>query len=223
VERGLEPGYPSGCCITGAEKLWPHQRDRVVRAFGSPVHERYGSRDVGLVGLQLEPWTSTAYELDWANLLVEPASSDGVADILVTKLHADVHPMIRYRIGDMGHFSPDARPGHPAFRLQEVIGRRVDRLRRADGGWFHGLSVPHLMKDFPVRDFQVVQAQNGDIDILLVPGRDYDSSHGEGIARIIRNNVGPLAVTVRLVEEIPRIGAAKWRPVISHVAGEAPS
>jgi phenylacetate-CoA ligase len=221
LERGLKPAYPSRCCITGGEKLWPHQRDRVMRAFGRPVHERYGSREIGFIGFQVDPARSLAFEVDWANIYAEPAEGTVESDILVTKLHADAQPMIRYRIGDVGHFQQGATPGRPALLLEAVAGRRVDGLYRPDGGWFHGIGIPHLMKDLPIRDFQVVQGEDFTIDVYVVPASGYEMKHGMLVADTLRGNVGGVDVRVRQVAEIPRTAANKWRPVVSHVRPEA--
>ncbi|HEY7546151.1 MAG TPA: hypothetical protein VID27_14765, partial [Blastocatellia bacterium] len=55
LERGYRPTYPSRCFVTGAEKLLPAHREAIERAFGRPVHERYGGRDVGYIAFQMEP------------------------------------------------------------------------------------------------------------------------------------------------------------------------
>ncbi|MFY9556973.1 MAG: hypothetical protein WAV47_19865, partial [Blastocatellia bacterium] len=67
LERGHRPHYPTSCFVTGAEKLLPHHRDAIQAAFGRPVHERYGGRDVGYVAFQMNPRHDLAYEVDWAN------------------------------------------------------------------------------------------------------------------------------------------------------------
>jgi phenylacetate-CoA ligase len=115
LERGHRPDYPTRCFVTGAEKLLPGHRERVDAAFGRPVHERYGSREVGPMGFQYHPAESHAYEIDWANVLLEPELESETCPILVTKLHADGMPMLRYRIGDIGRFpSPRCGGGGPS-------------------------------------------------------------------------------------------------------------
>ena len=114
LSRNYKPNYPTRCCVTGGEKLWSrHRRSLIEEAFGRPVYERYGSRDAGCLGVQLEPG-SLEYTIDWSYTFVEPELPEPESPILVTKLHADGMPMIRYRIGDMGHFllravNPDTR------------------------------------------------------------------------------------------------------------------
>lgn len=221
---GAPPAYPGSCFVTGAEKLFPEQRARVQSAFGRLVHERYGGRDFGLVGFQLDPARTLDFTVDWANALVEPEGApdaDGIASLLVTKLHGDGMPMLRYRIGDMARFPAGARAGHPAFRLHEIVGREADRLWLPDGTWAHGLGFPHLLKDFPVRDFQVVQRASYDVEIRIVADGGFDDSHESAILRLVRANLPGVTVTLHRVTEIPRTKANKWRPVMSEAVAPA--
>ena len=97
------------CFVTGAEKLFPEHRKTIEEVFGKPVHERYGGRDFGLLGIQTNPHENLEYTIDWAWALVEPETDEENSPILVTKLHADGMPMLRYRVGDIGKFPAKAK------------------------------------------------------------------------------------------------------------------
>jgi phenylacetate-CoA ligase len=221
---GPPPRYPGRAFVTGAEKLLPHHRERVEAVFGRPVHERYGSRDVGLVGFQTDPARTLDFEVDWANLLVEPETSGGTASLLVTRLHADGMPMLRYRIGDRARFADDARPGWPAFVLHEVVGRETDRLWLPAGGWVDGLMLPHLMKDHPVRTFQVAQAADYSVTVRVVPLAGFTETTRERIRRAVADSLRGVPVAVQAVDEIAPTRSGKGRPVVSDAApaGSAP-
>jgi phenylacetate-CoA ligase len=181
------------------------------------VHERYGSRDIGLIGFQTDPARSLDFEVDWANVLVEPETKDASSPILVTKLHADAMPMLRYRIGDIGRFPNESALGLPALTLHEVVGRDTDRIRLPGGRWMHGLGFPHLMKDYPVRDFQVLQRRDLSVEIRVVARGDFTDESRRGILETVRANVSGVPVDLLLVDDIPRVKANKRRPVISEV------
>ncbi|HEX4934190.1 MAG TPA: hypothetical protein VFV33_13465, partial [Gemmatimonadaceae bacterium] len=217
LDRGLRADYPTHRIVTGGEKLWGHQRARVEQAFAVPVHERYGSREIGLIAMQLEPQRTLAFEVDWLNLLVEPETDDPESPILVTKLQADAMPMIRYRIGDMARFPAGSRPGHPAFALDEVLGRTLDRLHLPDGRWLHGIGIAHLMKDFPLREFQIRQQPDFALEVFLVPNEGYESAHGAQILEVLAQNLPGLPMALRLVDAVPHSRSNKWRPVHSLV------
>ena len=215
--RGWRPSYPTQCFVTGAEKLTPMVRELVQGVFGRPVHERYGSRDVGLIAFQTDPSRSLALEVDWANVLIEPETDEPVSSILVTKLHADGMPMLRYRIGDIARFPAGSRPGHPAFALDEVLGRDLDRIWLPDGRWIHGIEFPHMMKDQPVREYQVVQTDDTSVTVRLVPTPAFGEDNRAGILRTLRANLDGLSVQVELCEALPRTRANKLRAVVSEI------
>jgi len=215
--RGWRPSYPTQCFVTGAEKLMPGDRALIQSVFGRPIHERYGSRDVGLIAFQVDPDRSLELEIDWASVLIEPDSRDPVASILVTKLHGDGMPMLRYRIGDLARFPAGSRPGHPTFELDEVLGRELDRIWLPDGRWIHGIEFPHMMKDHPVRQYQIVQTDDASVTVRLVPAPTFGEDDRVDILRTLHANLDGLAVSLELCEALPRTRANKVRFVVSEI------
>ena len=219
LSRGYKPNYPTRCMITGAEKLWSRHRNLIEEAFGRPVHERYGSRDAGCLGVQLDPANPLEYTLDWSFTLVEPelaqAESPSDSPILVTKLHADGMPMIRYRIGDIGRFPAGSKPGHPAFTLSDVMGRVIDRIALPDGRWVAGQEVPHLLKDYPVREFLFLQRQDRSVELQIVPQQEFSNERLQEIENILKANLPGLPIKIEFKESVVRTKSNKWRPVIS--------
>lgn len=215
--EGEVPGYPTRCLVTGAEKLMTHDRERVQEVFGRPVHERYGSRDVGLIGFQTDAPHDLSYEIDWSNVLVEPLNDEPMSPILITKLHGDAMAMIRYRTGDLGRFPEGSKPGHPVFRLEEVVGREVDRIWLPDGGWFHAVGIPHMMKDLPVRHFRLVQEADYSITMEVVVEPEFTDRHRGEILTTLAANVPGVSIDVQVRKDLPRTASGKLRPVISRV------
>jgi phenylacetate-CoA ligase len=216
LARGHKPSYPTGCLITGGEKLWSRHRSLINEAFGVPVHERYGSRDAGCLGVQLDP-NSLAYTIDWSYTMVEPELPGPESPILVTKLRADAMPMIRYRIGDVGRFDAGSKPGHPTLVLSDVLGRELDRIAMPDGRWVAGQQVPHLLKDYPVREFLFWQREDHSVELQLVPQKEFDEHSLNKIMQILTANLPGLPIRIELKESVVRTKSNKWRPVISEV------
>ncbi len=217
-ENKLRPvNYPRTCFVTGAEKLFLEHRKIIEEVFQKPVHERYGGRDFGVAGMQTNPQNTLNYEIDWAWTLVEPETSETTSPILVTKLQADAMPLIRYRVGDVGKFPENATIGHPTFTVKEVVGRELDRIWLSADKWIHGAEMPHLLKDFNIREFVFVQAEDYSVELQVVPKEQFTEEDRLQILQAIRTNLKNLTADVRLVEEIPRTKANKWRPVISEV------
>ena len=215
--QGYTPNYPTKCFITGAEKLWSRHRDLIGTAFRVPVHERYGARDVGPLGMQMNPTRTLAFTLDWPTCFVEPESDAPESPILITKLQADGMPMIRYRLGDVAHFPTGSRPGHPAFELKEVIGRITDRVWLSDSGWISGIQIPHLLKDYPIREFLLLQRLDYSVELQIVPQPGFDEDMRSEILQTLSANLPGLRLLIKLTDSIIRNKGNKWRPVISEV------
>lgn len=217
-ENNIRPqNYPRICFVTGAEKLYPEHRKAIEEVFGKPVHERYGGRDFGGVAIQTNPRENLDFEIDWAWALVEPEKAEENSSILVTKLHADGMPMIRYRVGDIGKFPLGSQPGHPVFLLQEVVGRELDRIWLPDGKWISGAQLPHLLKSCAVREFMFVQNEDYNVELQIVPKNDFGEKQKQEILQTIGANLKGIKITLNLLEKIPRTKANKWRPVITKV------
>ncbi|HKD78890.1 MAG TPA: hypothetical protein VKH81_04305 [Candidatus Angelobacter sp.] len=222
-ENNLRPSYPRRCIVTGAEKLYDSQREAAENVFRKPIYERYGSRDAGMIGIQQEIPRSRDFIVDWPNLLVEPETTAPDTAILVTKLHADGMPMIRYRTGDVGMFPMGSNPGHPAFRILGVVGRETEKIWLPNGSFIHGIQFPHLFKEFPVREFMVLQAEDYSITVQVVPGPKFAQDSKSSILDMICRNLPGIPVTITLVDYIAKTQANKWRPVVSHVPGRTDS
>lgn len=217
LANNYKPNYPTRCSITGGEKLWSRHREMIEKAFGRPVHERYGSRDAHCIGVQLHPEQSLEYTVDWANVLVEPQTSAADSPVLITKLQADAMPMLRYELGDIVRFPAASQPGHPTFVLPDVMGRVLDRILLPNGNWVTGIEVPHLLKDFPVREFLFLQRADHSVQLQLVPQQGFDDTSLRGIRDTLAANLPGLQIEIELKESVVRTKSNKWRPVISEV------
>jgi phenylacetate-CoA ligase len=213
----VQPDYPTRCMVTGAEKLMAEQRELIERTFGRPVHERYGSRDLGVIAFQLHGEASGAFQVDWSNLMVEPETSERASSLLITKLHGDGMPMLRYRVGDVARFPASDRPGFPSFVLREIQGRITDRLWLPDGSWVDGSEFPHMMKDHPVLDFQAVQRQDMSVEVSVIPAAGFSDESRHTILTTLMTNLRGVEIHLKEVEQIPRSASNKWRPVRTEV------
>lgn len=171
--------------------------------------------------MQLDPAHSLEYTVDWANTFIEPERSQSESAILVTKLQADAMPMIRYRLGDIGRFPAGSKPGHPTFVLLDVMGRVIDRISLPDGRWVAGQEVPHLLRDYPVREFLFLQRQDHSVELQIVPQKDFDDDSLRSIEQILNANLPGLPIQIELTESVVRTTSNKWRPVISEVISDS--
>jgi phenylacetate-CoA ligase len=218
-EQGIgRPSYPKKCIVTGAEKLYAHHREQIEGYFQTPVYERYGGRDYGLLAIQTgtEP-ENRVFEIDWTWAIVEPESESAQSSVLVTKLHADAMPMIRYRVGDIASFPVGSKPGHPAFVLNDIVGRELDTIWLPTGESLSGAQFPHLLKSFAVREFMFIQEKDYSVELKIVPKPGFTGVEQAEIEQVVALNLRGVPLRVRLVDDIERTRANKWRPVISKV------
>src|SRR5205085_2579221 len=69
-ERAVSVRPPLGI-VSAAEKLFPHQRETIERAFRAPVYDRYGCREVMIIGAECSEHSGLHVAAD--NLYVEIA------------------------------------------------------------------------------------------------------------------------------------------------------
>ena len=220
--KGIEPSYPSIALMTGAEKLTLEQRMLIEKVFCKPVFETYGARDFGLIAAQQT--CGGAFIVVAPLVLVEPfgpADAFGSREVLVTNLHPQSMPLVRYRIGDRAIF-PEAECGG-VYELKEITGRVLDHLLMPSGRLIHSTQFPHMLKDFDIVEYQVIQQANGSVDINLLPGPAFDSKQKQTLGEMVDHMIPEVPVRINETERIERSVAGKLNPVISHFAQAPPS
>ena len=221
-ERGKRPTYPRLGIITGAEKLDDTQREVIQDVFKAAVYESYGSRDCGVMAMQMSA-SQKPLHVAGANVLLEPLGNPDPTfgnEVAVTLLHGQGMPFLRYRIGDHARF-PWHSAERPAESLEEVTGRMLDHIHLPGGRLIHSVHFPHLFKDFDLREYQVVQRESGDVEVLLVPGPHFRPSSQRTLERIMHDNLVGVSLSVSLVPAIERTLAGKLRPVVSYYRNQA--
>jgi len=73
------------------------------------------------------------------------------------------------------------------------------------------------MKDFPVREFMVIQEENYSVEVRIIPGKDFTKESFSQIRTTIEQNLPGLLIEFSLVDSVPKTQANKWRPVITRV------
>ncbi len=232
LKNGLKAPSVRGITATG-DSLYPAYRETIEKAFGRPVLDYYGAGGEG-VHLASQTYESLAdggrFLLHPENALVELLDRDGpvapgkLGRIVVTQFHNEAMPLIRYELGDVAE-AADPNWTCPSGRtlpmMGKVEGRVPDLIVVPDGTYL----VPHffvvLMKGLQsIYRYQVIQRQEGRMEILLQPEGDCSRSQVE---ETIRREVGKatddqIQVSFRWVDDIPLTSGGKRRLVISDLA-----
>jgi phenylacetate-CoA ligase len=210
-------------CTTG-EPLYPHQRELIEEAFRTPVANEYGARDTGFLAQQSPAGQMLA--MSEANILEaldpsgRPVPPGEAGEAVVTGLHSDAQPFIRYRTGDLVTLSADGcAEGRGLHVVQDVAGRTTDFVVRADGTVMHALAVIYVLRAVAgVAEFKLVQHALEDVEVLVVPDARWTDVSGRQIVAGLRARLGAgLRVTLREVDHIPAEASGKFRYVVSRV------
>ncbi|MDC0749467.1 glycosyltransferase [Polyangium mundeleinium] len=222
LEHGITIPPPRGV-ITSAEKLFEPQREVIERAFGAPVFDRYGCREVMLIGAECERHEGLHVHAE--GVFVElfsggrPVPVGTPGEVLLTDLYNRAMPFLRYRNEDVAVAKAGACAcGRGLPRLASVEGRVLDLLIGEDSRIVAGEMIPFLFKDLPVERYQVHQRADRTVTLRIVPGPSYGPEVTKLVDERLRLVLGANApLTVELVRDIPLTAAGKHRVTVSDV------
>jgi phenylacetate-CoA ligase len=215
--------------VTSASTLYPFIRTEVEQAFGCPIYNRYGSREVGSFAGERTP--GGGLEVFAATHWVEVVRPDGQpcapgeeGDVLVTCLTNLAMPLIRYRIGDRATVGEAVATPTPSVEvLQTVTGRANDAFVRPDGTTVPGIFFMYFIGVFYSRDwirmFQVVQRGYDDVVIRIVPAADPPANALQEIGDTLRRVVGQSCrVDFEFTDTIEKLSSGKHRYLVPFAA-----
>jgi phenylacetate-CoA ligase len=215
--------------IYGAERLWPHDREELVRAFGPSVFETYGCRELTLIGSECELHDGLHESAE--NLIVEilvkeadgtwrPARPGEVGEVALTDLHNLACPFIRYLIGDraVARAPTPCACGRTLPRFGPIDGRVTETLRDAAGNPVEGILFNILFLELAssTRQFQAVQRPGGELVLRIVPQLPGGlPAKSEALIRdFVGKHLGNVPLAIELVAQIPLTKAGKLQRVI---------
>ena len=215
--------------ITGAERLWPHDREAMTQAFGPALFETYGCREFMLMASECRAHDGLHCSME--NLVVEVVvrEADGttraarpgeVGEVAVTDLHNLANPFIRYINGDLATVMAPGKCGcgRSLTRIASVEGRVTETLRDADGNPVSGLVFNVVFADLApyARQFQVVQSRDGRLTLKLVT-MDGGALPAEPRAKVetyIAKYMPRVPLAIESVADIPVTAAGKRQVVV---------
>lgn len=201
--------------VFGGESLAAAARDEVLDYFGARGHEVYAAVETYTVARSCP---RGALHLRSGDVVVEIEHEDGsvsVADevagteregeILVTRLHAEAMPLLRYRLGDRVRIAANDCPcgvrRTPVVR--EVVGRVEDQLRTRDGRLRNGDHLASLLRHVPgIRQYQIVQSRAGTVEVVIVPAGEAPADLVDRAERALAPAAASYTASVRTAETI---------------------
>lgn len=223
-------GYPSSICeyislikrlglefdkqkiksvITTSETLFTHRREKIEQFFGRKVANLYGARDGGISSGSLD---DRAFIYNGIDCFAENVEFEGLNELVLTNLHSDAFPFVRYRIGDIADLSITNK-GYP-FLLSNLTGRTRDFIALPDGRKIHGSKINKLFANHPVGEYQITQHQGLVCDIKIVNSDDINITK---IKEDLMSLLTGIECRVIVVDSIPRNKNNKLRNIISEI------
>jgi phenylacetate-CoA ligase len=214
----LGPGLVAAAW-NGGEMLFPEQRDLFRRAFGHPLLNYYGGREMSTMAYQrgedgalevLRPWLFLEIVDDQGR----PVSAGESGRLIWTSTICRGTPFLRYDIGDLGSYDSGGLSESGISAIAELHGRVAGLLELPDGRKISSLYWNHLFKEIPeVKQFQVILRSNDQLRILL-KGVGFSFEQEQKLRTVLQNFLGSIPVQLMWVDEIPRSAQGKLMQVI---------
>jgi phenylacetate-CoA ligase len=213
--------------ITSSGVLTPRVKGFIENTFKTRVYNRYGSRELGLIGMSCEK--SSKLHINMYQQYVEITNDRGEripsnqkGNIIITNLNNYIMPLIRYKIGDVGSLNKkDCKCGRGLIRLNKIYGRVVDIFKNSSGDIIDGEYFTHLFYFVKnLKKFQVIQEKKDLIKIFLVTidGTKLENNVESAIINKIKIVMGEnCRVIIDYVNSIHPSKSGKHRYTISNI------
>jgi phenylacetate-CoA ligase len=213
---GTYEGHKPKGIMSSGQTLPPQSRDRIEKAFGCRVFDKYGAREfAGGLAYQCEKQRDN-YHIVAECSIIEIVDSEGkpvkpgeMGSVVVTELNNYACPLIRYQLGDFAIAVDPAMQcecGRGLPLMGPVQGRIQATILGANNQLIPGTFFARLFADYDyaIRQFQVVQTELGKITLRLVKANRYTDSVLEKVMEEIRKHLSDtIDVRVDFVDVIP--------------------
>ena len=224
-ESGLKPQ----AIITGAEQLYDYQRELFSSVFGCDTFSYYSSWEAHAIAAECAE--HAGYHISAENVIVEVVDEAGnpVAEgqegrVVITNLHNDAMPFIRYCIDDLAVATDKDCPcGRGLPLLAALSGRTSDTIYTRKGKAISGTALLHVfLTPMGVRQFQIIQDSYERLTINVILDRPYSEQHRDDVIARLRGRYQAILgedtdIAVEIVDIIATTPAGKRKVVISKV------
>jgi phenylacetate-CoA ligase len=203
----------------GGEMLFQGQVSAFQSAFGVPILNAYGGRELGAMAYEGRSGEPLQVLLPW--LFVEIVDENGrpvepgePGRMLWTSTICRGTPFLRYEIGDLAIYDATGKDEAGIFALRELQGRVGSVFHLPDGTQISALYWNHFWKEFSeVKQFQVILQNDSSIEILL-KGTPFSGEREAYCRKVLGITLKNVSVDLKWVPEIPKTPQGKLVQVI---------
>jgi phenylacetate-CoA ligase len=204
----------------GGEMLHARQSALFQRAFGVPILDFYGGRELSAMAFQPAPGASL--QVLRPGLFLEIVDERGKAvaanesgRLVFTSTACRGTPFLRFDVGDLACWRPEDCDESGVKAIGELQGRSAGLLRLADGRTINNLFWNHLFKEYQqeVTQFQVAIVEDRRI-LLRLRGTPFLPQREEQLRRTLRGFLGDMPVAIAWVQRLPRTREGKLVQVV---------
>lgn len=215
---------PAGAVKTawnGGEMLFREQSTAFMDAFGVPILNCYGGRELGVMACQFRPDLALRVFRPW--LFVEIVDETGrqvppgePGRMLWTSTICRGTPFLRYDIGDLATYKANGCDESGVREIDELQGRTASLLKLSNGRLINNLFWNHLFKDFvEVQRFQiVVRSPDASGLRIVLQGKGFSPGREEQCRRALEGLIGHIPKEFVWVTRIPLTSQGKLLQVV---------
>ncbi len=197
---------------TNSEPLEEATRAAAREAWGTDIHNSWGSVELGLAGMEATPGHGLSLFEDC--LIFEPRDEDGqpyvgddAADhTLATKLYGFTLPILRYNMTDTMVYDDTPDPDVPGVRRIKEIRGRADIFLIYDGLKIHPMVFRSVLGQVPeISEYQVQQTERGARVLVIEHGTVEEKLVARDLEIALElSGVEEPQVSVEAMQELPR-------------------
>jgi len=192
----------------GGEMLFPEQCELFRQAFGVPLFNRYGGRELSVMACQfseggplsvLRPWLF----LEILNDRGRPAAAGEVGRLVWTSTVCRGTPFLRYDVEDLGMFRAGDANESGVAAIDTLHGRVSGLLDLPGGRKINNIYWNHFFKEIKeVAQFQVILRKDRSLQILL-RGEGFSQERDAAVRELLAHFLGDIPVHLQWVERVP--------------------
>jgi phenylacetate-CoA ligase len=205
--RKIRPGVVR-TAWNGGEMLFAEQSELFRQAFGVPLFNRYGGRELSVMACQFTEDGPLNVVRPWLFLEVlddrgRPAQPGEIGRLVWTSTVCRGTPFLRYDVEDLGTFRACDSNESGVVAIDALHGRTGGILELPGGRKISNLYWNHFFKEVKeVAQFQVILRKDRTLQILL-RGEGFSQERDAAVRGLLAHFLGDMQVHLQWVERIP--------------------